>query len=925
MPEVNFVIFSHSFSLIRNLTIFLVALSLTASSQSFLDTKLDGSEHDKKLIQFLSEFERKEGVQFFFLDEWFAPYTIDNSYAGQTLGDMLTDILRDSEISYVFVHDRAIAFLKDPTYEIKRREALDFASRRQTKVEQATVGRPELYRPGKVLTLRGRITQDETREPVSGATVVPNAYPGTTTGADGRFELKLPSGVHIISVNFVSYKERVIDLTIYEDGDLNLSLQEAPVLLEEVVISSQPINQLTDSRAGQLQLSVGAMKKQPSLLGEADLVRQLQTLPGVNTVGEAAAGFNVRGGSVDQNLVLYDGMPLFNTSHSLGFFSAFYSEAIREMTFYRGGIPAEYGGRVSSVLDIRSKGGDPEKWRVNGGIGLVSANLMVRGPLQKNKTTIAASVRGTYADWYLNALSNAYQDLRNSQVNFYDGELRLDHTLSDKSKLTFSYYRSFDKLRVRGDTTFSWTNQLASLRLDQIFSSRMNASFMFGYGDYSYSVTDDVPDRAFDLTYKISYPSLKFDFQYTTGDHRIAFGVQSMYYGFNPGKLKRTSEQSSIREVTMEQQQALESGIYISDSYTFSNKILIEAGLRMSSFVNLGPATVNVYSPTSPIVKANLTDSVKYPAGDPVASFIGLEPRAAIRYSLDDKSSLKLSYHRIYQYLHLISNTTAVTPVDIWQPSNSFFKPQLADQISLGYFRDFQQKKYEAFTEVFYKQLDNVLDFKDGAQLILNKTLEADLLQGKGVAYGIEVYFAKSQGRFTWALSYTYSRSLRTIKGPTPEQSINGGETFPSSFDQPHMLNASWNYRLSRRFSFTGNFSYRTGRPVTVPIFGFNIDNYGVAYFSGRNQYRIPDYHRLDLALVIEGSHKLKKPWSGSWVISFLNVYAHRNAYTYFFANDTPSVYNSAVGATAQYGRVNTYQLSILGTVIPSVTYSFKF
>ncbi len=873
---------------------------------------MDGSERDKKLTQFLEEFERKHTVQFYFLADWFAPYTIDGDYKGQTLTEMLTDILRDSDISFVSIHSHAIAFIKDPSFEMNRRAALDVASRRRTQVEQRTIGNPDLYRPGKLVTLRGRITHDETKAPISGATVAPNANQGTTTNADGRFELKLPSGEHVLSIGFVTFKERVIDLTLYEGGDLNLSLQEAPVLLEEVVISSQPINELTNSRAGQLQLAVGAMKKQPALLGEADLIRQLQTLPGVNTVGEAAAGFNVRGGSVDQNLVLYDGMPLFNTSHSLGFFSAFYSEAIREMTFYRGGIPAEYGGRVSSVLDIRSKSGDLEKWRVNGGIGLISANLMVRGPLVKDKTTMAASVRGTYADWFIKTLSNSYSDLRDSQISFYDGDLRIDHIINERSRLSFSYYRSYDKLRVRGDTTFSWSNQLASLRLDQIFSNRLSASFMVGFGKYQYSVTNEIPDQAFDLTYSITYPSLKFDFLYATGNHRIGFGLQSMYYAFNPGTLTPTSEKSSIRAVTMESQQALESGIYLSDSYTLNSRFLIDVGLRVSSFVSLGPATVNVYQPANPVIRTNLVDSVKYASGDPVTTFFGLEPRAAIRYSLDDKSALKLSYHRIYQYLHLISNTTAVTPVDVWQPSNSFFKPQVADQISFGYFRDFKEKKYESFAEVFYKELDNVLDFKDGAKLILNKTLEADLLQGKGVAYGIETYVAKNQGRLTWALSYTYSRSFRTIMGPTPEESINGGVRFPSSYDQPHILNASWNYRFSKRFSFTGNFTYRTGRPVTVPVFGFNIDGYTTAYFSGRNQYRIPDYHRLDVAFVIEGNHKLKKPWSGSWIISFLNVYGRHNPYSYFFSSDTQ-------------GRINTYQLSILGSVIPSVTYSFKF
>ncbi len=871
-----------------------------------LELRLTGSEQDKKLIQFLQEFERTEKVQFFFLEEWLAPYTIEGSYQGQTLGDMLTDILRESDLSVIVVHDRALAFVKDPTVEINRREAIQVATRREQSIEKASVGNPDLFRPGKLVTLRGRISHEEDNTPITGATVVPNAHRGTTTDRDGRYELRLPSGRHVLSVNFIGFRERIIDLTVYDGGDLNLKLQEAPTLLEEIVISSQPINELTVSRPGQLQLSVGAMKKQPALMGEADLVRQLQSLPGVNTVGEAAAGFNVRGGSIDQNLVLYDGLPLFNTSHALGFFSAFNSEAVQEMSFYRGGIPAEYGGRVSSVLDIRSKSGDMEKWRVNGGIGLVSANVMVRGPIRKNKTTIAVGGRGTYANWYLDLLKNTYKDLSNSQVGFYDAEVRLDHMISDKSRLSFSYYRSFDKLRVRGDTSFQWVNQLASLRLDQIFSPRFNGSFQLGMGDYNYTVTDQIPAHGFDLTYKITYPSLKMDFSYTMGKHRLGFGIQSMYYAFQPGKLMPTSDISSVRTITMDSQQALESGVYASDSYPITEKLNLDLGLRFSSFLNLGPSTVNVYNPSSPILKNNLVDSIKYRSGQLVNSYNGLEPRAAIRYSLTNESSLKLSYHHIYQYLHLISNTAAVTPVDIWQPSNMFFKPQVSDQISFGYFRDFKQKMYQTYAEVFYKEMNNVLDFKDGAQLILNKQLEADLIQGKGLAYGIETYISKSQGRLTWALSYTYSRSLRTIPG------INNGVQYPSNFDQPHMVNLAWNYRFSKRWSFTGNFAYRTGRPVTVPSYGFTVDGYGVASFSGRNQYRIPDYHRLDIAFVIEGSHKIKKPWTGSWIISFLNVYAHRNAYSYFFASDTP-------------GQIKTYQLSILGTVVPSVTYNFKF
>ena len=345
-------------------------LSLTVCSQSILDVKLDGSERGKKLVEFLEEFEQTHEVRFYFVEDWLSAYTIEGDYAGQSLEGMLKDLLRDSRITYASIQTNGIVFIKDPTYEMERRNALITAARRQSKVDRRVIGALENYKPGIMVSLRGRITHEDTKAPVAGATIqVGQSIGGTSTDNSGMFELKIPTGEHVVTIAFVSLKERVVDLTVYEGGELNLAMQEAAVLLQEVVVNSLPISELTNSRAGQLQLSVGAMKKQPTLMGEADLVRQLQSLPGVSTTGEAASGFNVRGGSVDQNLVLYDGMPVFNTSHSLGFFSAFYSEAIREMTFYRGGIPAEYGGRASSVLDIRSQGGDPEKWRGSGGIG----------------------------------------------------------------------------------------------------------------------------------------------------------------------------------------------------------------------------------------------------------------------------------------------------------------------------------------------------------------------------------------------------------------------------------------------------------------------------------------------------------------------------------------------------------------------------
>lgn len=886
--------------------------------QEILNLKLGANTTGVPTTTILKDIEERHGIRFFYLDDWFDNSLVEINFDGLTLQEALMEITRGSVLSYTVLDNYAIIFSKDPTQALQRREILTNAVRGRKKVDNVVIGNAASPKPGNEVILTGKVIDEKTNDAIAGVSVYANDLEkGTVTDADGRYRLVLPKGDHIITYSYINYEEKLTDLKIYNDGIIDLNLEEVPRLLDEVVISDRANREIVTSSVGQTQISIREIKRAPALLGEVDLIKQIQNLPGVTTTGEASSGFNVRGGGVDQNLILYDGLPVFNSSHAFGFFSAFNSEAIRDVTFYRGGIPAEFGGGVSSALVIRSKEGDYSKWGGAGGIGILSSNLQFNGPIKEDKTSVIASLRTTYSDWLINSIRTNYADLRNSTVRFFDGAFKVAHRFNDNTKLTFSGYASHDKFRLQGDTTYSWQNRLAALRLDHSFSPRVSSSIMVGYGSYGYDVEDTNPASGFNLSYQITYPSLKADFVFQMNPHKFNFGVQSHYYGFDPGKLEPLTAESNIKPVQIQKQTSLETALYLGDQYTVSDKVFLEVGVRLSTFRSLGPRDVYIYKPNAPLETLNIIDTVHYSSGKTFKSQFGVEPRASLRYSINENTSIKAGYNRIYQYLHLVTNTAAVTPIDIWQPSGTYFKPQFADQVSLGYFKNFKNKTYEFFSEVYYKQIENVLDFKDGAQLILNHQIETDLLQGKGKAYGVETQITKNLGRLTGSLAYTYSRSLRTIAGPTSQESINNGVEYASNYDQPHIVNLNWKYAISKRYFFTGGFTYRQGRPITLPVSAFIIDNIPVSNFSERNQFRIPDYHRLDIALVVEGNHKRRKFWDGTWTFSIYNLYGRKNAYSIFYKEVKIEFVKQTVS--------RPYQLAIIGTMLPSVTYSFKF
>jgi hypothetical protein len=893
------------------MVLFLPVAMNSVAQQNYLSHPISLSCNEVPLgfLQFLEQVEKEIPVRFFFHPSWINHLTVNQAYDRMPLRDVLDQVFDGSDISYAMLHGYAIIFVKDPARHMEREKLLDKAVSERKNIQQITIGNSARFHPDRNVTLRGTLTDENTSVPIKhGSVSLLDSDRGTVTNEQGVYELQLAQGQHLISFRHANYSEKIIDLEIYTSGRLDVKLEEEAKLLDEVIVSDQAIAQQS---IGQTTIKVLDMKRAPSFIGEVDIIKQVQTQAGVTTVGEIAAGFNVRGGGVDQNLVLYDGMPIFNTAHAMGFFSAFNANVINQISFYRGGIPAEYGGRASSVLNVSSREGSYVKWSGDGGIGLISAHATIHGPIKKEYTSVIASFRTTYSNWMVRSIQSKFANIQNSSIAFFDGTLKIAHRFSAKSKLTFSAYSSNDQMQLINDSTFQWSNLATSVRWDKTSSENLFFSITAGVGKYSYQIIEPQPSQAFNLQYGVIYPTLKADFNYTKR-RPVSFGLHTTVYNFNPGTLRPISQGSLARFIDMANERSVETALYFSESLKVGSRVFIDAGMRYSLYARLGSGMLYQYAEGHPREPRNVIDSIGYGKHRIMKIYHGSEPRLALRYSLNQTASIKVGYNRMYQFIHLISNTAAVTPVDVWQSSNFFFRPQIADQLAGGYFKNLMENTVELFGELFYKRVENILEFKDGAQLILNNKLETALLPGRLYAYGLELSATRRKGRLQGGVNYTWSRSWRKVNGYYDVEKINEGRLFPSNFDQPHVVNLMWRYGITRRHFFTGQFTYHTGRPISLPEQIYYVDGIGISDFPERNTYRLPDYHRLDLAFVIEGNHKRKKLWDGTWTVSFYNVYFRRNAYSVFFRQDS-------------FGILKPYQLSVIGALIPTLTYNFKF
>lgn len=765
-------------------------------------------------------------------------------------------------------------------------------------------------------TLSGYLKDSETGEGLIGATVyVDEIKSGTTTNVYGFYSISLPTGSYNVTFNYLGFTAQTEVINLTEDQTFTIEMIPDRLMIETVEIVAEAENtNITNLETGVERMDAQLIKEIPQFMGEVDIIRSIQLLPGVSTVGEGASGFNVRGGNIDQNLILLDEASVFNSSHLFGFFSVFNADAVKDLTLYKGGIPSKYGGRLSSVLDVRQKEGNLKKVSGVVGLGLISSRLMIEGPIKKDKASFMVAGRRSYGDLLVPIVN---KDFRGSQLFFYDVNAKLNYKFNDNNRIFLSGYIGADKFKFDDDFESYWGNKTATLRWNHLFGPQLFSNFSAVYSDYTYSLGVPEGTTAFEWTAGIQNTNLKADFTYFPNvNNTVDFGLQSTFYNFSPGRAEGTGSESIFNVIEVQKQRATELGVYVSNKQSIGSNFSVQYGLRYSYFMNVGARDVYRYG-SDELSDQTLTDTIHYGKGDVIKDFDGWEPRIALNYSFSQRTSIKASYNRINQYIHLVSNTTAATPIDIWMPTGEYIDPAVVDQVSLGYFRNFKENSYKFSVEGFYKQYDNLLEYKDGAELLLNNNMETELKQGEGRAYGFEFQVEKVKGKLTGWVSYTLSRSEMQVDG------ISNGNYYPTNYDKTHDISVVALYSLNDKWSFGANFAFMSGRPATYPDSRYVFEGITVPNYANRNGARTPAYHRLDLSATLTPQKKKDKilffvnrpaHWQSSWTFSLYNAYGRKNAYSVYFQQDEDNPSETAA-----------YQLSIFGSIIPGVTYNLKF
>lgn len=802
-------------------------------------------------------------------------------------------------------------FSLTPVSDFTGTENSRFAEAEITKTEKPIVIGTRNASTRKDATLAGFIKNSKSGESLIGATIsIENSTVGVATDGNGYYSLTLPKGMHTLKVRSLGMKSVDKKIIIHADGRLNIDLEEDVLPLKEVLVESTRGELVQGLQMGLERFDMKTMRQLPVALGEVDVLKTVLTLPGVQSVGEGTVGFNVRGGATDQNLILYNEVPIFNPSHLFGFFSAFNADAIKNVELYKNGVPAEYGGRISSVLDVVTREGNKRKWSGSGGISPITGRLSVEGPIIKDKFSILLGGRSTYSDWLLEEIPNAA--INKSNASFYDLNINMHYDINPKNNLAISGYTSTDEFKLQSDTSYRYSNQALSIKWKRIFNNKFFGSISSNYSNYTYRITSLAnPINAFELAYTLKQATTKTDFNYfLSSKQSFTFGAGLTRYQLSPGAYLPVGESSLVTPDILQNEQGVESYAYAGTQYELTSKISIYGGLRYSQFRNVGPYAQYRYFDGHRIA-SYIIDTVFYSKGQKISSSGGPEFRTSLRYAYNPSTSIKVSYNRHRQYIQMLSNTTAIAPTDIWKLSDAYIKPLIGDQVSVGFYHQSNKRSLETSVEAYYKWMQNFLDYKGGAELIQNHHIETDVLNARGKAYGIEFMLRRTVGKVNGWVSYTYSRSFVQTRGPSEAETINRGEFYPSNYDKPHSVNFIGNYRFNRRVNMSLNVVYATGRPITLPIAKYTADGVERLIYSDRNQFRIPDYFRTDFSVNIEGNHKTKKLIHGFWSLSVYNLTGRRNAYSVYF--------------TSQNGVINGYKLSIFGSPIPTLTYNFRF
>ena len=867
---------------------------------------------------FVVALEDKYPVKVFYQEEWIDLVRIEPGYNEVLLGNILNDALIKSGLSYLIYRSSIVLV---PEY---LSSAVSYGEPDRTGIlpaeEIVTIGNRVNQGRYKMASITGTIRNYSDNTPIPGVEVViKQLNQGALTDHMGHYSIQLPVGQHALQVSFIGLETKTIRVDLIENGVLDVALNEEALPLEEVTIYAEsPDRNISSATMSMVRINSKEISRLPTLAGEPDVIKSIILLPGVQTVSENASGFNVRGGKTDQNLLLIDGATMFNTSHLFGLLSMINASAIENVILYKGGIPASYGGRISSVMNIEVKEGNMNEIHGTASIGPVYSKLSFEGPVYKEAITFNTGARYSNVDWLLGMLPDI--NLRNSHSTFYDFYGKLDFNLTQKDWISLFGYYSSDLFGFGSSSVYQYRNLLGSIKYGHIFNSKLSSILTIAFSDYNLDVTDKVdPMLSSVFTTGVSQSSVRLEFVYSPHfRHKIVTGFEGIQYMLAPGQRTPADEKSAITTHILENEQSIESSGFISYQYEIGPRVTFTAGLRYSVFLNYGPGVIYHYEDGLPLTEFTIVDSTRYNRNEAIQQYGGLEPRLNIRYRLDDNSSLKVSYNKTRQYLQMISNTAVESPTDFWKSCDPFIEPLIADQIAIGLFRNFSGNRIETSLELYYKKIRNVIDYKNGAVIVLNDYLEQDLLAGSGKAYGVELLVRKSKGRLTGWSSYTFSRSLIRINGDYPEEIINGGNYYPSSYDKPHDITLVGNYQLSRRWRASADFNYSTGRPVTLPELKYQLERSEIVYYSERNKYRLPAFHRLNISVTYEGSLKKNRKLNTSWTLSVYNLYGRNNVSSVFYNKEVPSRDND-------FNRFGLYTLSIIARPIPTLTFNIDF
>ena len=883
-----------------------------------------GSCSDEPFEAFAVSVERATGIRIFFNPAWTADIRVSGTWSNAVPLTVIDQVVApyglfctaDEEGNLIITRGYTVnhGFIREEgdTAMLAMTDTVRTAMQNGQESEVITLGNPaDRSMAGRVL-LTGYLTNSATGEPLSGASVqIRELGTGVMTNSEGYYLISVPRGSYLVEYRSLGSHDTFRNINIYTGGRVNIMMDERIIPIREAIVTASRREKLDRLESGVAKMNIMTIRLSPSSMGEADIIKSVLLTTGVQSVGEGSAGFNVRGGSADQNLILLYGSPMYNSSHFFGFFSAVNSEIISDVSLYKGGIPSQYGGRVSSILEITERDGNRKSFSGNAGISMVAAHLTLEGPLKKDHSSFLVAARGTYSNWVLDLLPDAA--VRNSRAGFHDVNGHLVTDIGRNSVLELSAYYSHDDFRFNSDTTYAYDNIITSARVRHTFSPSLLGSFSLSNSNYRYNVSNSrIAEYASVMKHMVNTTAARGGLTwYMPSGNEMKFGGELNLHLIEPGNRAPTSPRSVVKPLNIDRETGLETALYADYKADLGPRLTARAGLRLSTFLALGPETVHLYNPLFSKEQNNIIDSLVFKPGSIIRSYADPEVRLSVNYLLSGSASLKVNYNRTSQYLHLLTNTTSISPTDTWKMSDYHTKPQKGDQVAAGLFLDIAGNDYELSVDGYLKWLRNLIDYKGGTRLTMNDRTEQDLIPAEGRSWGVEVMLKKNRGKLKSTLNYTWSNVRLRSTSDLSSETVNGGAWYPASYDRPHDLNLQLNWLYSRRVNWSMNLIYSTGRPVTYPVTWYSHNGIPVIYYSDRNSYRLPDYFRWDLSMNIYSNLKASRLFRPSWNISLYNVTGRENIYSAFFR--------------IEHGKIQGYTLSVFGRTIPTVSYRIDF